>query len=115
MKKLIKSFKFKNTILVHDKYWQNLNIDFYYTYFKNLKIEKQNNLLSNLKRLGKDNTLFFYPASLDPHKNHKLLLSSFKRIFRDYPNRIKLILTVDPKKIAGDLRQNNIQIKQSYY
>ena len=50
--------------------------------------------------------MFFYPASLDPHKNHKLLLSSFEKIFRDYPNRIKLILTVDPKKLERDSSHN---------
>ena len=106
MKKIISKYRPQNRILKCEKYWKNVNIDFYNNYFVNLKFRKQNKLISNLKDLAKSNILFFYPASLDPHKNHKLLLSSFKRIFRDYPNRIKLILTVDPKKIARDLHQN---------
>ena len=106
MKKLIKSCKSKNTILVHDKYWQNLNIDFYHTYFKNLKIEKQNKLLSSLKRLGKDNTLFFYPASFYPHKNHKILISSFEKVSKEYSNKTKLLLTIDSNEFINRLKDN---------
>ena len=59
-------------------------IIFYNNYFINLKFRKEYKLISYLEDLSKINILFFYPASLDPHKNHKLLLSSFKKIFRDY-------------------------------
>ena len=98
MKKLIKSLKFKNIILVHNKYWRNLKIDFYKTYFKYLKLEKQNNLLSDIVKLRKKNTLFFYPASFNPHKNHKILISSFEKISKENANKLKLILTIDSNK-----------------
>ena len=106
MKKIISKCKPQNRILKCEKFWKNVNIDFYENYFKNLRLKKQNKLISSLKDLAEINTLFFYPASFDPHKNHKLLLSSFKKVFRDYPNRIKLILTVNPNRIMEDCIQN---------
>ena len=106
MKKIISKCRPQNKILKCEKYWKNVNIEFYNNYFKNLRYKRQNKLISNLENLAKKNTLFFYPASLDPHKNHKLLISSFKKIFKDYPDRIKLILTVDQNKIMGDTFQN---------
>ncbi len=106
MKKIISKCKPQNRILKCEKFWKNVNIEFYNNYFLKLRFKRQNKLISDLESLAKFNTLFFYPASLDPHKNHKLLLSSFKKIFRDYPDRIKLILTVDPKRIMGDSIQN---------
>ena len=63
----------------NEKFWKNVNIDFYNNYFKNVKSKRQNRLTSKLQDLAKINTLFFYPASFDPHKNHKLLISCFKK------------------------------------
>ncbi len=106
MKKIISKCRPQNRTFKCEKFWKNVNIDFYNNYFINLKLRKEYKLISYLEDLSKINILFFYPASLDPHKNHKLLLSSFKKIFRDYPNRIKLILTVDPNKMRGDFSKN---------
>ena len=107
MKKIISNSRPQNRILKSEKFWKNVNIDFYNNYFKNLKFKRQDKLIYNLENLAKINTLFFYPASFDPHKNHKLLISCFKKIFMDYPSRIKLILTIDPKRIMGDWIHNS--------
>ena len=106
MKKIISKCLPQNRIFKCEKFWKNINIDFYNNYFINLKLSKQNELLSNLVDLAEINTLFFYPASFDPHKNHKLLLSSFSEIFKDYPNKVKLILTIKPNIVSGVWSQN---------
>ena len=72
MKKIISKCKPQNRILKCEKFWKNVNIEFYNNYFLKLRFKRQNKLISDLESLAKFNTLFFYPASFDPQQ-HRML------------------------------------------
>ena len=57
--------------------------------------------------MSNDNRLFFYPASFYPHKNHKVLFKSFRKLSINSVNNIKLLVTVDPSIVPIEYRQND--------
>tara|TARA_Y100001933_G_scaffold246973_1_gene279238 strand:+ start:71 stop:1126 length:1056 start_codon:yes stop_codon:yes gene_type:complete len=107
MKKCITNLKPKNKILIKDHYWKNLSIDFF-----NFNLnERDNNFKDNeiieLERIAKSNKLFFYPASFDPHKNHKILFNVFNNLSKNSFNNIKLIVTLNSNHIPKKYKSNN--------
>jgi len=107
MKKIISNFKPKNNILIKDHYWRNLNLDFF-----DLNSEERNtiypiNYLSQLERISESNKLFFYPASFEPHKNHKILFNVFRTLSKNSFNNIKLLVTINSSQIPIKYKDNN--------
>ena len=107
MKKIISNFKPKNNILVKDHYWRNLNIDFFDLNFEDRKITYPNNFLSRLEIISKSNKLFFYPASFEPHKNHKILFDVFRTLSKNSYNNIKLLVTINSNQIPKKYKDTN--------
>ena len=114
MKKVIKNSKPNNNIIIQDNYWRNLNKKNFINsvnFKKSLFAEK---CFENIREIAKSNKIFFYPANLLPHKNHKRLFKSFKKL--NHKN-LKLIVTLDINEVP-DIYKNNNQIiflgKQSF-
>ncbi len=88
------SSKFKkNQIISQEKIWGNieeLNLEL----VKNLANEKRSSILSKIRELRNDNFLFFYPARLSAHKNHKKLLEAIQLLDENSLKKFKLILTI---------------------
>lgn len=114
MKKIIENLKPNNNIIIQDNYWKNLKlksfidcIDFKESLFAAKEFE-------TIKKISKLNRLFFYPADLSPHKNHKRLFKCFKKITH---KNIKLIVTLDINEVPDKYKSNNQIIflgKQSF-
>ncbi len=51
-------------------------------------------IISNIKKLSNENLIFFYPASLYEHKNHRNLFEAIKLLERNSIKKFKLILTI---------------------
>jgi len=114
MKNIIKNLKPSNNIIVQDKYWKNLelknfinSINFTNSFFDEKRFEI-------IKEISKLNKIFFYPASLLPHKNHKRLFKCFQKLIH---KNIKLIVTLDINEVPKIYQKNNKIIflgKQSF-
>lgn len=109
MKRTILSLKPKNKIVIHDKYWKNLNLQFYQSnVIRNNQINSNNSLLKKIKGISKINKIFFYPSSFEPHKNHKILFKTFNRDSSLSHKNIKLIVTIDKNKVPLKYRNNDL-------
>ena len=114
MKKMISNLKPYNNIIIQDNYWRNLNkkkfinsINFKKSFFDQKGFE-------NIKEISKLNKLFFYPANLLPHKNHKRLFKSFQKLSH---KNLKLIVTIEINEVPYFYKNNNQIIflgKQSF-
>ena len=107
MKKCISNLKPKNKILIKDHYWKNLSLDCF-----NSNINEKNNNFKDtqiieLEKIAKSNKLFFYPASFDPHKNHKILFNVFINLSKNEFNNIKLVVTLNSNHINKKYKNNN--------
>ena len=107
MKKSISALKPKNNILIKDHYWRALTKDFFDFNLENKNINYQNNQLSILEKIAKSNKLFFYPASFEPHKNHKILFDVFRNLSKNSFNNIKLLVTINANEIPKKYRKIN--------
>jgi len=109
MRKTILSLKPKNKIIIQDKFWKNINLEIYSC---NLNKNKQEIiskfLLNRIKDISKNNKIYFYPSSLEPHKNHKVLLNTFNKLSLISKRNIKLILTIDKNKVPIKYRYNEL-------
>lgn len=107
MKNIISTAKPNNKILISDRFWKNIDLPF----FKESILGKDNNLdlnlLEKIRLMSNDNRLFFYPASFYPHKNHKVLFKSFRKLSINSVNNVKLLVTVDPSIVPIEYRQND--------
>ena len=107
MKNIISTAKPNNKILISDRFWKNIDLPF----FKESILGKDNNLdlnlLEKIRLISNNNRLFFYPASFYPHKNHKALFKSFRKLSINSVNNIKLVVTVDPSSVPSEYRQND--------
>ena len=106
MKNTISSSRPKNTIIIKDHYWKNISK---YSYLKhehsNCDISFKEEI-SKIKEFSEFNKLFFYPASLDPHKNHKRLFKCFNKLNKmNYTNCI-LLVTLKSKQLPKPVRNN---------
>ena len=99
MKRILASAKPKNNILIKDSIWKNIKLEFYKECINQLKNKNDYSYINKLKRISESNQLFFYPASLEPHKNHKILFKSFNKISELNYKKIKLIVTLDAKQL----------------
>ena len=110
MKKIILEARPKNKIFVEDFYWKNITNTFYRNYLRQDNTNKNNFLLSKIKNIAQINTIFFYPASFNPHKNHKILFSSFENLSKNFSKKFsknfKLMVTIDKKIMPYSLREN---------
>lgn len=99
MYKSISKLKPLNKIIIKDLFWRNLTLDKYIDTIKKVDVCIESKLIHEIKRISKLNKVFFYPASFSPHKNHKLLLKCFNKLFENNIYNIKLLLTVDFKDL----------------
>ena len=106
MKKIIALAKPKNKILIEDKFWKNLTKNFYRNFLMQTYFKVNEKVLNEISKISKSSIILFYPASFDPHKNHKLLFSCFERISYEISYDLKLMVTVDSKKLPLRLREN---------
>ena len=107
MKKCISTLKPKNNILIKDHYWKNLGINFFNFNLNEQNIDYKDNQIIELERIARSNKLFFYPASFDPHKNHKILFNVFINLSKNSFNNIKLIVTINSNQIPKKYKKNN--------
>ena len=109
MEKTILNLKPKNKILIDDSYWKdNKYISKRENYIKNNQQNKNESLLEMIKDISKLNNIYFYPSSLDPHKNHKILFEVFNKFNLESNINIKLIVTIDKKNVPLKYRNNNL-------
>ena len=109
MKKAILSLKPKNEIIIQDKPWKNINLEIYkFNLIKNKREITSKFLLNKIKDISRNNKIYFYPSSLEPHKNHKILLNTFNKISFISNINIKLILTIDKNKVPIKYRYNQL-------
>ncbi len=100
MRKTIFNLKPKNLINIDNNYWKNLKLESYNSILiKKNKKNLNHTLINNIKNFSKNHILFFYPSSLQPHKNHKILLKAFIKLSLSSKKNIKLILTIDENKL----------------
>ena len=108
MKKILSSYKPKNRIFVQDNFWKDITLD---AYLKNTnhKIKINNfdkKLIERIKNLSKFNKLFFYPASLDPHKNHKRLFKCFNKLSKLKYKELILLVTLEHSQLPKEIKNN---------
>jgi len=109
MRKTVSSLKPRNKIIVNDNYWKNLTLESYeYMGLKNDDKNSTNFFLRKIKGIPKINKIFFYPSSLEPHKNHKILFKTFNKLFFSTQKNIKLIVTIDANKVPNKYRNNEL-------
>ena len=89
---LTSEFK-KNKIISQEKIWGNIE-EINLQLIKNLVNEKKSSILSKINQLSLENFLFFYPARLYAHKNHKKLFEAIELLENKSIKRFKLILTI---------------------
>lgn len=77
---------------------------------KNLFNNKPSKLISQIKKLSTKNVLFFYPAYLYEHKNHRNLIEAIKLLENDKVKKFKLILTIK----ESDLQRFSITNKSNF-
>ena len=65
-------------------------------------------LLNRIKDISKNNKIYFYPSSFEPHKNHKVLLNTFNKLSLISMRNIKLILTIDKGEVPIKYRYNEL-------
>ncbi len=106
MKKILSSAKPKNNILLKERIWKNIKLESYMECINLLKNKNDDYCINKVKKISESNQLFFYPASLEPHKNHKILFKSFSRISEINFEKIKLIVTVDANQLPSKIRNN---------
>lgn len=99
-----------NKILIKDNYWRDLRIEYFEKYIFKENTLFQNKKILEIKKLSNHNKLFFYPAYLDPHKNHKILFNTFNKLNNNSINSIRLILTVEANEVPKRFRNNNLII-----
>ena len=109
MFKLLSYSKPRNKVILKDLYWKNLKLESYLNKtINNTKIscnfEKKQ--IKMIQEKATNNELFFYPASLDPHKNHKRLFSSFNKIHKMNYKKIILLVTLDSSQLPRETRNN---------
>ncbi len=106
---LVSNFK-SNKIINQYEMWGEIekkNIKIMNKFLKN----KPSSLISQIKKLSNKNVLFFYPAALYAHKNHKNLIEAIKLLERDKLKKFKLILTIkesDLQKFSMNNKSNII-------
>ena len=107
MRQTILRMKPQNKIVLKDNIWKNITLK---SYHENIIKNKQDNInkiiLEKIYDLSKIYKLFFYPSSFDPHKNHKILFKVFNQLSCNTKNNIKLILTINKKKIPSEYTNN---------
>ena len=108
MRKTICRLKPKNTVIVQDNYWKNIKLERYNNLIKNNDEIKSKFLLKKIKDITRNNKIFFYPSSFEPHKNHKLLFNSFNKLSLTSNANIKLIVTVDKNQVPFKYRNNKL-------
>lgn len=109
MRKTILSLKPKNKIIIQDKFWKNINLEIYrFNLIKNKREITSKYLLNRIKDISRNNKIYFYPSSLEPHKNHKVLLNTFDKLSLISKRNIKLILTIDKSNVPIKYRSNEL-------
>ena len=106
MGKILSIAKPNNNILIKDKIWKNIKLESYLKCINQSQDDKDSYCINMLKKISKLNKLFFYPASLEPHKNHKILFKTFTKIEKMNFERLKLVVTLDPKQVPFKNRSN---------
>ena len=108
MRNKISRIKPKNRIIVEKNYWENC--DFNAINFSSKKLNRKKGILLKIRNAAKTNNLFFYPASLEPHKNHKILLKSFIKLNDFSTKNFKVVLTINPSDLPNNFRNNDFII-----
>ena len=109
MKKTISSLKPKNKIIVYKSFWKNITLKSYKEkVIKNNKKFTNKFLIQQIKDLSKNNKIYFYPSSFDPHKNHKRLFKAFNKLNHVSNEDIKLIVSIDEYKVPLQYRNNEL-------
>ena len=102
--------KFKsNRIIKQHEIWGEIekkNIKIINKLFQN----KPSLLISQIKKLSTKNVLFFYPASLYEHKNHKNLIEAIELLDADKVKNFKLILTIKYSELQKFSMKNKSNI-----
>ncbi len=106
MGKILSSAKPKNNILIKDRIWKNIKLESYLKCITQSEKNKEYYCINMLKKISEFNQLFFYPASLEPHKNHKILFKTFTKIEKMNFKKLKLIVTLEPKQVPFKNRSN---------
>ena len=109
MFKLLSSSKPRNKVLLKEDYWKNLTLESYLNTTINIteiscNFEKKQ--IKIIEKIAENNKLFFYPASLDPHKNHKRLFRSFNKVYKMNYKKIILLVTLEPSQLPIENRNN---------
>ena len=109
MKKTISSLKPKNKIEIQDNYWKNLKLGSYSNQVVKYTPRETNKIIiQQIKDLSKNNKIYFYPSSFDPHKNHKRLFKAFNKLNHVSNEDIKLIVSIDEYKVPLQYRNNEL-------
>ena len=106
MKNILSYAKPKNNILLKDSIWRNIKLESYMECINQLKTKNNYSCINKLRKISESSQLFFYPASLEPHKNHKILFKSFTKISEMKFEKIKLIVTLDKNQLPSKNRNN---------
>ena len=101
MYKLIELVKPNNKIYIQDRFWKKYTLSSYMKFFKEVNLNHERSLFSKIEKITKMNKLFFYPASFDPHKNHKLLLNCFLNISKKLNKNVKLLVTIESSQVPN--------------
>tara|TARA_Y100000766_G_scaffold178744_1_gene153474 strand:- start:218 stop:676 length:459 start_codon:yes stop_codon:yes gene_type:complete len=64
-------------------------------------------ILNKIKLIAEFNKLFFYPASLNPHKNHKRLFKCFNKLYKMNYKNFFLLVTLEYSQLPKEIRNNN--------
>ena len=108
MKKNISSLKPKNKIEIQDNYWKKLKLGSYSNQVIKYTPKEINKIIQKIKDLSKNNKIYFYPSSFDPHKNHKRLFKAFNKLNHFSTKDIKLIVSIDKYKVPLPYRNNKL-------
>ena len=109
MFKLLSDSKTRNKIILKEDYWKNLTLQSYLNSTINtreISYDYEKKQIKIIKEKAEYNKLFFYPASLDPHKNHKRLFRSFNKIHKLNHKKIILLVTLEPSQLPRETRDN---------
>ena len=104
---LVSNFK-SNRIIRQYEIWGDIekkNIDVFNNLFEN----KPSQLIKQIKKLSTKNVLFFYPAYLYEHKNHRNLIEAINLLEKNKEKKFKLILTIQD----SDLQRFSIRNKSN--
>ena len=83
----------KNKIIRQEEIWgdiEEINLQL----IKNLGKLNNTSILSKINEMRLDNFIFFYPAGLYEHKNHKKLFEAIELLDKESIKKFKLILTI---------------------